>query len=65
MSWSLAVVLLTLFAGHGVNGFWIDRYKRSDDLPALQTVVEGNSQKLAEVSAQLSALQTKLSEYVT
>lgn len=35
------------------------RAKRSDDIPALQTVVEGLSKQLSEVKAQQNALDNK------
>ena len=61
------VSILVLFSA--LSAFAADsgtnRYKRSDDIPALQTVMEDHSQKLAEHTAQLTALQNKLSEYDT
>lgn len=46
------------------NGLFLNeeaRHKRSDDIPALQVVVQGLGQQLSEVKAQLTSLETKCS----
>ncbi|KAK7092356.1 complement C1q tumor necrosis factor-related protein 3-like [Littorina saxatilis] len=66
MSWYLTTMLLTLlFLGPVAFCEGKQLQKRSDDIPALKTVVERHSQQMADMIAELTAVKAELNAVKT